>query len=167
MLSRLFSKSRPLFRAVTRNHFSNDAREKSKTVLKRDQIKEEEQFREMIFDLSNKLRNTKESRIDKLSRMKPIPSGPEPLISLQNNFLYGFEEEDFEGFNPIFKQSFSLENATEGQILKFKKEMARRKFQKEENDTGSPGVRVAMISENILHIIRHFGRNRKDTKCFK
>ena len=45
--------------------------------------------------------------------------------------------------------------------------MARKKFQKEENDTGSVGVRIAMISEKILHMIKHLKHNKKDMKCFK
>ena len=104
---------------------------------------------------------------NKLSDVMPLHNNPVPRVSLQNNYLYDFEEEDFEGFNPIFKKSFCLANATPGQLVSFKKKMAQRKFQKEINDTGSPPVQAAMFSEKILHMAHHMKNNPGDLQCYR
>lgn len=102
-----------------------------------------------------------------LHTMHPTTKDPIPLISAERNFLHGFEEEDFKGFNPILKRAFQLSNANEGQILKFKKNMAIRKYQREETDTGSSLVRCAIISEQILNMITHMRKRPTDTKTFR
>ena len=131
--------------------------------------------------LKKELRNIYETAIKNLSidtdkltvrqttlhKMHPTTKDPIPLISAERNFLHGFEEDDFKGFNPILKRAFQLSNANEGQILKFKKNMAIRKYQREETDTGSSLVRCAIISEQILNMITHMRKRPTDTKTFR
>ena len=184
MLSRFLPKSRLMMRNVCSFQFikeKNLSMEENLRMLKeqkkeikageiiksRQEVEDDElQFRELLYDFENKLEK-KEKLTSKLNRYKPTPGPPQHHVSLQNNFLHGFEKQDFEGFNPVFKKAFALQNATEGQIIKFKKSMALKKYQREITDTGSPAVRVAMISERMLHIVRHIKNNKNDKICFK
>lgn len=86
----------------------------------------------------------------------------EPQIDLKENFLYGFETSDFVGRNPIIKRALSTVNATSGQLLRFKKDAAMRKFQLDFADTGSPVVQVACMTEQIIHNMNHCVKNNKD-----
>lgn len=83
-------------------------------------------------------------------------------IDYKENFVYGFEKEDFEGCNPILKQAFSLTNATNAQIMQFKKARAVEKYQTGFSDTGSPAVQVACLTEKIVQLVYHFKNNLKD-----
>ena len=92
------------------------------------------------------------------------PAVSEPKIDIQENFLYGFKKEDFEGRSPLIKQALSLSNATDKQLLGFKKAGAIRKFQNDLLDTGSPQVQVACLTEKINHMVGHCVSNNKDHK---
>ena len=167
MLSKLVPNSKNIVRQlITRSFIKIKPEEKKQAFGKEEILLEEEKFKDVLKTFGNRL-NTKDSRMQKLDKYKPIITQPQYHISLENNFLYGFEKEDFEGFNPILQKSFSLQNATEGQIIKYKKAMAMRKFQKDEHDTGSPGVRISMITEKMLHMIKHIKYNKTDFKCFR
>jgi small subunit ribosomal protein S15 len=86
----------------------------------------------------------------------------EPMISLNENFLHGFKKKDFEGRNPLIARALSIANATDGQLLKFKKDASLRKFQRDLFDTGSPQAQVACMTEQIIHNVNHCVRNNQD-----
>ena len=88
-------------------------------------------------------------------------------IDYRENFLYGFEKEDFEGRNPLLKRSFSLTNATDSQIMKFKIARAVEKYQEGVYDTGSAAVQVACLTEKIIQMTYHFKSNLKDYICLR
>lgn len=77
-------------------------------------------------------------RVKRIDQMKiPDKENPKLLPDLQANYLYGFEEEDFENCNPIVKNAFMLKHATPNQMLRFKKEKAMKKYQNHPLDTSS------------------------------
>lgn len=106
-------------------------------------------------------------RETKIKQVYPTSKEPKPLISAERNFINGFQEEDFEGFNPILKKAFQLSNCSEGDVYRFKMQMAIRKFQKDENDTGSPVVQCAVLCERILNMIMHMKKKPRDIKAFR
>ena len=88
-------------------------------------------------------------------------------IDFTENFLYGFEQADFEGHDPLLKKAFSLMNASDKDILKFKKEKARKKYAINYFDTGSSAVQVACMSEDLAFRVDQARRNRKDVSRMK
>lgn len=47
-------------------------------------------------------------------------------------------------------------------VLKERKEEIIGKFRTSENDTGSPEVQIALLSERIKHLTEHFKTHKKD-----
>lgn len=86
----------------------------------------------------------------------------EPELSKSENYLHGFTKADFEGRNPLIAKALSIANATDGQLLRFKKAASLRKYQKDLFDTGSPQAQVAMMTEQIVHNVNHCVRNNQD-----
>ena len=135
--------------------------------LKKLQIIKE--MRNVNFDDMHNLKSTaSENRKIFRERLKEIYAEENhPQISLKENFLYGFELEDFENRPNILKQSFCLENATSGQILKFKIQKAIEKYRDHAFDTASLSVRVAVLSEKIIHMVSILSKSRKDKKMLR
>ena len=126
-------------------------------------------MRNVNFDDMHNLKSTAtEARKvfrDKLKEIHEQESYPQ--ISLKENFLYGFETEDFENRPSILKQSFCLENATSGQILRFKIQKAIEKYRDHAFDTASLSCRVAVLSEKIIHMVGILSKSRKDKKMLR
>lgn len=62
------------------------------------------------------------------------------------------------------KNSFTLRNATESEIYKFRKQLALRKYREDPTDYSSLSVRIAMLTEKIIHSIRMFRETKsRDT----
>ena len=86
----------------------------------------------------------------------------EPPINLNENFLYGFESDDFKERPEVLKKAFSLTQGSDSQVLSFKIQKAIQKFQKHPLDTGSLGCKVAAMSEKIIYLVGLANRSRKD-----
>ena len=89
----------------------------------------------------------------------------EPDIDLQENFLHGFQKEDFINSSPVVKKALSLSHANDLQMLSFKKHTALKKFARDLDDTGSPEAQVACMTEQIIHNVNHCINNNKDCKA--
>eukprot|EP01041_Mallomonas_annulata_P001888 gene1888-3660_t len=67
------------------------------------------------------------------------------------------------GQMPIgMEQIFSLATANQAEITRSKITDAITKFQSHEIDSGSPSVQIAVLTEKILNLARHFASHRKD-----
>lgn len=86
----------------------------------------------------------------------------EPQLDVYENFLYGFRKEDFVGRNSLVKRALSTANATDKQLLSFKKQSAMSKFQRDLTDTGSKEVQIACMTEQIIYNVGHCIKNNKD-----
>ena len=83
---------------------------------------------------------------------------------LTSNYLYDFTEKELNHCPKHIKDTLSLSKATDKQLLAFKKKAAITKFQIDINDTGSPVVQIACMSEKIVHLLKHCISNNKDYK---
>ena len=50
-------------------------------------------------------------------------------------------------------------------LLAEEKEVIVGKFQRSKNDTGSPEVQIALLTENINKLQEHFKEHKKDHHC--
>lgn len=73
----------------------------------------------------------------------------------------GFTEEEFDGVDPQIKRIFTLNNASDTEILRYRIDQAIRKFQQHPLDTASYAVRIACASERIIHKIKYFYKTKK------
>jgi small subunit ribosomal protein S15 len=62
------------------------------------------------------------------------------------------------GLEPIF----NLTNASNKEIVRFRKTEAMKKYQRHEIDTGSTSVQIAIITERIHALTVHFIKHRLD-----
>ena len=56
----------------------------------------------------------------------------------------------------------SLETANAQQVLHDKYYHAIQKYKQHHSDTGSPAVQIAVMTEKIQHLSKHFARHKKD-----
>ena len=80
----------------------------------------------------------------------------------KKNFLYGFEPDDFQDRNPLVAKAFSIAQASDSQLLAFRKKSAIQKYQRDLGDTGNPAVQVACLTERIVNMLRHCLHNNSD-----
>mmetsp|Transcript_33687 Transcript_33687/g.32158 ORF Transcript_33687/g.32158 Transcript_33687/m.32158 type:complete len:153 (-) Transcript_33687:459-917(-) len=57
---------------------------------------------------------------------------------------------------------FSLATANQKEIIDHKKSLAVNKYQKRDGDTGSASVQIAVMTEDIKNLARHFTIHKKD-----
>ena len=144
-----------IFKKILRRQFSKIFRADQYTSTNfKDFLMEKEQPSKKQMNFYKKLKD-----IDEEKR--------ENEISLQYNYLYGFEKDDFKNSNEFVQRAFSLEQATPKQIFKFKRDKAIEKFQKNLLDTGSPFMQVVSMTEKVLHMINLIKVNRKDKKLIR
>lgn len=117
-----------------------------------------------FFELiqQNKSLTPAQTRWNEVLKKGETKARNEPRVDLHENFLHGFQKEDFRGRNPLLRQALSIAHATEGQLLRFRRAAAMRKFQTDFLDTGSPQVQVACMTERIIQNVSHCIRNNKD-----
>jgi small subunit ribosomal protein S15 len=65
----------------------------------------------------------------------------------------------------MVKRTFSLENATPGEVLNYRIEMAIKKYQRHLLDHGSPAIQCAIMSEKIILLMSHVAKYPKDKRA--
>ena len=105
--------------------------------------------------IAGKKLNTIDRTLDQASKLEN--KGEYPLeFDLEEHFKMGFSDVDFEGMDERIKNVFTLNNASDREILDYRKNNAIRKFQKHPTDNASYAVRIAQLSEEIIHKIKYF-----------
>jgi len=85
-----------------------------------------------------------------------------PVTTIEENYKDGFTAQELEESSELVKKALRLNNASNDEIFKFRLEQAVKKFQKFPNDTGSSAVQIAVMTERVLHMANHVGKNRSD-----
>ncbi|KAM3140945.1 Ribosomal S15 protein [Paramecium bursaria] len=85
--------------------------------------------------------------------------------TLTQRYKFGFTEEELQDVDTMIKKALSLNNSTLTELLAYRTNQAIRKYQRWPLDTASPGVKVAVLSERVIHNMMHMERNRVDYKA--
>jgi len=83
---------------------------------------------------------------------------------LRGNFRFGIKPGEISKYSPKIKELLSMQNANKGEILRFRKAKAVQNFGKCPNDTGSPGVQVAIMTHKIRSLTEHMRAFPQDTQ---
>lgn len=86
---------------------------------------------------------------------RPMPEG-----------LRGHLEEVMDEAIPVVKDAHSLHNATANEIRTARFKEIAKKWGKNENDMGDPGVLVCVLTEHIISLSHHMRMNHNDTSAF-
>ena len=104
--------------------------------------------------------NTIDRTLDFASKLEN--KGEYPVeFDLKEHFKLGFSEEELEGVDDKIRNVFTQNNASDKEILDYRKQVAIKKFQKHPLDVGSFAVKIAILTEEIIHKIKHFYLSRK------
>ncbi|CAD8051894.1 unnamed protein product [Paramecium sonneborni] len=86
-------------------------------------------------------------------------------LTLGQRYQHGFELEEMKEASPLVQKAFSLNNATDSQIVAYRIQQAIKKYQKWPLDTASSLVKAAVLNERVISLMNHMEKNRQDKYC--
>jgi small subunit ribosomal protein S15 len=74
--------------------------------------------------------------------------------------------EEMNKHTPLVQQAMGLHNASINEMRKARVLEIRARFGKHERDTANPGITASVLCENVIHLLNHIKKHKKDMSAF-